>query len=271
MAPPVRKPHDPMYGLPPETNAQYKGMLNDVQRKAFVKEKTRDLYRESSPKELETIAVTKEELTGYETVLNDGRYGVFRLIPDQNCEGSDAESTKGYSCVKYSMPGNGSSYSFRTKDYRISRLSDILYRDNVLRVGARFTMGILGRLEGDDLGALSANSEGVKEVASIPAPKDLNEIKKQYLKLEAGFNLGGHFYSNELPLTNGGVYVLRSIAFRGTSPQTIEGITYDESNFDQRIDLLVVFKIIRKVDDGSIIILWKELEHQDSPKLKSKK
>lgn len=71
-------------------------------------------------------------------------------------------------------------------------------------------------------------------------------------------------------------YALRAIAFRSEhkiiSRLTPDNVNPDESKFlylddDKRFDLTVVFRVVRQAENGSITILWKELNRQQSPKL----
>jgi hypothetical protein len=268
LLPPPRKPHDT---TPPQGGSTYiYPSKSDIRTTRILKDNAHLLYREPTKEELASIAVTEEDLAIYKSEPG-ARSGIFRLAADGKCDEPDKGPLREAVCSKYSMPGNGSSYSFRTNGYRIARLADLRYTEDGLRAGSRFTMGIMGQLGDSDLESISTGSHGVRQVAGFSAPTDLKGIEQQYYKLEAGFNIGGYFYSNLLPLNVGKVYVLRSIAFRGTNPQAVRDIIYDESKFDKRIDILIVFKVVRKPDDGSIIIHWRELRNQASPKLAEKK
>ena len=82
-----------------------------------------------------------------------------------------------------------------------------------------------------------------------------------------GIENDGFFYCRNLEASENTTYVLRSIAYRGSYYRAIEGFVYDELDFDERRDVTVAFRIVRR-DSESVTILWKILENQKSPAIK---
>ena len=66
-------------------------------------------------------------------------------------------------------------------------------------------------------------------------------------------------------------YALRVIAYRGNLYKVFNRFRYDVLRGDNRIDLTLAFRVLRKEKDGSLLILWKELKRGESPKLKRSK
>ena len=79
--------------------------------------------------------------------------------------------------------------------------------------------------------------------------------------------IGSFIYGPEVPVNLGHAYVLRSVAYKG---KILKGNRSNNVNLlaeDERKDVTVVFRPLRRMDDGSIILLWKELGRASPPEI----
>jgi hypothetical protein len=227
------------------------------------------MYRNPTDKELKLVAVDPELLEKHRDFLTKDKTGIFRLIPDFGCNENRNIIVAKEECIKYSMPGSGSAYSFRKDNYRIWRLADLIYREGVFYSGSRYIQGIIGVLGDLDLDEISLKSIGVKQLSEFIPVGEFRAIEQQYKRIERGVIVNGVLFSNKLKIKENTTYVLRSIAYRGRSYTSVGvGAAYNEFEFDKRFDILVVFRVLKKERDDSVIILWKELERKVSPKIR---
>jgi hypothetical protein len=85
-----------------------------------------------------------------------------------------------------------------------------------------------------------------------------------------GIRRDGFLYRRGLFIVENTTFALRSIAYEGKHYRAINGLTYNEFDYDKRNDVIVVFRIVEKDEAGNVTILWKELSEKNSPKLKIK-
>ena len=99
----------------------------EVLRLSILQRNVEPLYRKPSREELKAVAPKPELIEKFAEFLRQPNPGLTKLIKDAGC----AENTKVVvataGCLRYTMPGAGSSYSFRVKNYRIARLADLIY------------------------------------------------------------------------------------------------------------------------------------------------
>jgi hypothetical protein len=203
--------------------------------------------------------------------LQQPRTGLIKLVPEKNCVSNENITSASPDCAKYPIPGAGSSYSFRINNYRMPRLADLNYTGKSFRAFGVLTHGILVSLGDTPLEKLDLQSEAVTALMKLEAASDFKEAEEFALKLDKGVQNKGFTYRNVLPATENTTYLLRSIAYKGNSIQSIQGITFDEMELDKRKEVVVAFRIVRRGEDGSATILWKELTSKNSPKLKAAK
>lgn len=226
------------------------------------------MYRKPSEKELKTVAVESELIEKYKTFLSKNNTGIFRFMPDFGCNENKNVVVIKEECQKYTMPGGASSFSFRRNIYRLRRLADLSYKEGIFFSGSKYTQGIIGVMGDVDLEKISLNSVGIKQLSEFVPAAEYSTIEKQYKKIEQGLIVSGVLFSNKLKSKEKITYVLRSIAYRGKSYQAVaDRLVYDEFEFDKRFDILIAFRVVKKEKDGSLIILWKELERKESPKI----
>ena len=79
---------------------------------------------------------------------------------------------------------------------------------------------------------------------------DATDNASEHIKGRAseGFKEGERTYTDRLAAVAGNTYALRSV-------------NYDNS------DVLVVFRVVRRDDDGSVVLLWKMLKRFHTPQL----
>jgi hypothetical protein len=204
-------------------------------------------------------------------LLRLSRTGIFRLYPDANCE-SEREVRVDGDCANH-VP-EGSTYSFR---------SDALTRDigfnNGLLVGdAFFSQMIMVELGDVPLLDLDKTAEGLKFLEEFVPAKDLAGAGEQYRAIHQGIRADGRTYSERmLPKVNT-TYAMRIVAYRNGndlfglgerapagSRNIIQGLQTVQQ--DNRMDMLVAFRVVRQGDSADLTIVWKELSRQKSPKI----
>jgi hypothetical protein len=229
------------------------------------------LYREPDKKELQILVPSVEDVERFSFFLRQPRAGLIKLVPERNCDSGGKVTSASPDCSKYSIPGAGSSYSFRIDNYRIARLADINYTGRNFRAFGVLTHGILVSIGDVPLENVDSQSEAVISLIKLQPVTDFKEAEEFALKLDKGIQNKDLIYRNILPVMENTTYLLRSIAYKGNSTQTIQGITFDEMELDKRKDVVVAFRVVRRDADGSVTLLWKELTSKNSPKLKAAK
>ncbi len=225
------------------------------------------LYRKPTKKELQAISPSEEDLKKYAEFLEEPKTGLFRMIPDMGCPQDIKIVDASENCLKYSLPGAGAAFSFRKKNYQIWRLSDFVYKDSKFLSVGLFQQGIFLDVGDVELEKITADIGGLKFMNDyVPLTKSV-EAYKEALKFIKGVTVNNYSYSSIIPAKVNSTYVLRSIAYRGPNFRSVKGIKYNEFDFDERKDVVVAFRVIKKDEDGSLIILWKEISRKDSPKL----
>ncbi len=228
----------------------------------------RPLYRKPSKEELEAVEPGAELFNKYADFLRQENTGLTKLIEDTGC----AESTKvvvaSDKCLKYTMPGAGSSFSFRAQTYRLSRLADITFTDNSFQAGGVFIHGIFVNIGDIPLEKVTLETGGLKYLTEFAPETDYKKSKEIDRQLSKGVKSGGFLYRRGLYIVEDTTFVLRSIAYDGKYMRSASGVTYNELDFDKRNDVIVAFRIVEKDTDGNVTILWKVLQQKDAPELK---
>jgi hypothetical protein len=164
---------------------------------------------------------------------------VFKILPRGMFQGpfnayKDEENPLG-------IREGGAYYSFTTRSHSYNKTPQIGYESGELQTGfAGLQYGLILDLGKEPLIKVSVETNGVRFLANYQTPKLVADIRKEQAK-RGNYEADGLVYTSHLPAIAGHSYVLRAI-----NP----GI----------VDKLVVLNILRKNDDGSLIILWNPLK-----------
>ena len=210
-----------------------------------------------------------EDVAKFAEFLKQSKTGIFRLVNDFGCE-SNVYVIKVDENCRNSIPG-GSFYSFREKEYTTAYLSDLRLKDGLIITDGILSQNILVRLGDIPLENLSINSEGMKYLIDFVPEIQSSEATKQYIDIVKGVRKENHEYRKVLPSVENNTYAIRIIAYRGSVYRNFRGWFFDLLAGDNRVDLTIGFRIVRKDPDGSLTLLWKELERKKAPKLKNDK
>lgn len=224
-------------------------------------------YRKPDKKELRAVQPDQRDFQKFAAFLRKKNTGIFRLMPDVGCSPNTKVLVVSPECVKYSMPGGGSSFSFRAKTYRIPHLADLTFYGENLVVKGVLLEAILVSLGDSPIEQVSLNTRGVGFLRSRKPSKTVDDAYEFANNLRSGFIRDGFAYGRGIIAKENITFVMRSVAYRGKWLSAAAGVTYNEFDFDKRRDVIVAFRIIRKDRDGSVTILWKQLRNIRSPKL----
>lgn len=229
------------------------------------------IYRKPTDKELAAISPNAAILQKYSAFLSLSNSGIFRLLPDTGCAVNDRVISAKEECIKYSMPGAGNSYSFRTENYRIRRLADLSLLSGGLSITGVFMHGIMTNIGDVPLENVTLSSPGVGYLAAFKPSTSPDDVIRTDDRFQKGEEHGGFQYAKQFKVDTNSTYVLRTVAYRGKVLRSLGGVRYNELDFDKRKDVIVAFRVIEKSDDGSVTIIWRQLLEADAPKLKMPK
>lgn len=237
-------------------------------RLIFLKKNIEPLYRKPTGKELKAVEPRRELFAKYAEFLRQPETGLTKLIDDKGC----AESTKVVvatdNCLKYTMPGAGSSFSFRTQSYRIPRLADLTFTDKSFQASGVLLHGIFVNIGNVPLEAVTLETKGLKYLADFQPEPDYEKGREIDLQLTRGISHDGFLYRRGLYIVENTTFALRSVAYGGKYFRAVQNFTYNEFDYDKRKDVIVVFRIVERDEAGNVTILWKQLQEKDSPDIK---
>jgi len=243
------------------------GEIKPVFLSKAYREKVVPLYRKPSKKALQFLKLDQNDLRKYAEFLKQRNTGMFKLAARAGCSEHANVIVVSPECPNPKIPGAGGSYSFRVKNYRIPRLADITFDGRSLIAKGALVGAIFVNVGDIPLERIRLNTKGVGFLAEFEPSKKADEAFESVKKFVRGVESQGFIYGRGVFIGEKTTFALRSIAYRGKQLKEVAGVVYNELNFDKRRDIIVAFRIVRKDVDGTITILWKELQDMKSPKL----
>lgn len=229
------------------------------------------VYRRPGKEEIEVLAVNEPLLVKHTEFLKIPNTGIVKLNAESSCISTADIVVATEKCVPFKMPGAGAAFSFRTESYRLPRLADVILFDGVFKTGGVLQQVILANIGDVAIEHLSLDSKGITYLTDLKPVRDSVEFMQFDSDLAKGIEAQGFLYGKGQMLKEESTFALRSIAYRGNYIRTVDGISYDELDFDKRRDIIVVFRVVDRDAAGSITIVWKRLKDSEAPKLKIKK
>jgi hypothetical protein len=179
-------------------------------------------------------------------------------------------------CPTQYVRGNGSNFSFRLNDYVATSLADLTINGRSIYSAGVLSQGIMVGLGDVQIDDVSLSSQGVKYLFDFVPAKTLTEAEAQMNPFDSGLTVGDYLYSRAFKPEQNRTFALRVVAYRAiwepSSTDSKGSFTFVGSNdpfyYDERKDIIVVFRIVKIELDGSITFIWRELNRIDSPKLK---
>lgn len=250
-----------------EETAAYKRQREALQMQAMdrrINDRRSTTYRtrksKIKAKDFDKIAISHEDISLYKDFLSQSKVGILRLHDANVCVQNKRQCPQSFS-------GKGSAYSFRQDVYLDENFADILFADSTFHLKSIGSLGFLTDLGNLPLEKLTLADKGVKELAEFEPSDKLEVIDKQYSIAQKGFQVGEFIYKTSLLLNENSTYVFRNIHYsfvKNTKNSLLKGDEDLRPN-NGIDDLIVAFRVIRKYEDGSIILLWKILQSKDSP------
>lgn len=250
------------------------------QKRERVMPKRKPLTKVERKRMKEVTRVHKEDLLEYKSFLGQPKTGIFRLLPDFDCETKRLITIAG-DCANF-VPGRWA-YSFRRKAYGDEDFHDIAFKRDSFVVYSLLTQGILVSLGDVSLENLSLGSSQLEYLVSFQPQNDKISAARQFKEVAKGIENGGYLYSDKVIVKEYTTYAFRIVAYRFKDKWSTRlwGKNLDKSTkeerkfmgigFDKRNDSIFVFRIIRRSEDGIVTIIWKRLSKQKAPLLIYKK
>ncbi len=205
------------------------------------------LRREARVLKKGPLAPSVNDRTAFRVLLRDLDTGLFRLLPREVYYRELYKSKKAPD-----IRGGGAYYSFSNRTHVHGYGSDIQLEVNNLSVGFAGTdYGMLTNLGDIGLGEIAFQDPRIAFMANYQPPRREPEAQSEALRFRAGVQLNGALYQSRLPVVANSTYLLRSIVYRSSHGS----------------DVLVAFRVVRKDDDGGVVIAWKRLRKYRAPKL----
>ena len=216
--------------------------------------------------DIEAVSINPADLTQFKEFLKQPDTGIVRLQNAGICL-PESQVIQAVGTCPNNIVGKATGYSFRTNDYKNKIFSDIFFIKNAFSAPGVFTFGIFSNLGNVDIQTLTLASGSIKELADFQPPADESKIKEQVQILNKGIQIGDSIYRTQATAAENNTYVLRTIAYNGCIMRNSASQRINILNDDQRKDVLLVFRVVRKHEDGSLTLLYKELRRQTVPKV----
>jgi hypothetical protein len=220
---------------------------------------------------LELLSPRADDRERYKTILAQPRTGIFKLYPDADCISRAVVRVDG-PCAEH-IP-EGSTSAFRDD----SLTPDIHFNHGQLVGTGFFSQTIMVDLGDMPIESVGLASPGVRYLSSFQPARTVAGAAEQYGEIVKGITADGYKFTLSTPVKADNTYAMRIVAYRNTTYRGFRlrppaDLSADHFRFgllyrDNRKDLIVAFRIVRKADDGSVTIVWRELDRRKSPELK---
>lgn len=198
-------------------------------------------YPEAEPQVIKegVLGISEADIEPHQTLLSQPNTGLMRLLPRESNDWAVYKVEK-----KLEMRGGGAYFSFYFRAHPYGYGSDIGFEQGKLHIGSAGMMTDIGNVE---IEGFDVSDPRTSYLLTYQPPTKDSAVHEEHLKFYPNFSVDGVAYMKYIRSDVNHTYLVRSIVY-------------------DRYDILAVFKIVKKDDDGSLIIAWKLLKEFPAPK-----
>jgi hypothetical protein len=210
----------------------------------------------------ERITIEQSLNDFYEKNLRNSGWGIVKLISPVDCSLVKTESRLG-NCLQENanILEFANAFSFRESKRNVFARSDLALAGDFLVTGRHSVQTIIVSLGDTPIESLTIDSPGITHLASFRPSTQEKDIDGEFQLYKNGLTVASFETGSEIKHSFGKVskvienttYAVRSVAYR---PVNAEPLGKDK-------DIITVFRIVKKYEDGAITILWRELARND--------
>ena len=253
--------------------AQQRVAMRQAEQEARDSAKIREVMPSVSAAEIKRIEQLltphPDDMQRYKAFLSLDRTGIFKLFPQSICDEARILRVDG-ECAN-SVPG-GSRYSFRAG----SKTPDIHYVNDRLWTKGFFALHLVANIGDVSIESLAPGDKFIKPLSDFVPGTDYDQARSQSDDIENGLALSGTTFTDNAEIRTDSTYLLRIVAYKnGNNLQrrlAKAAIALDDPirNFeilltDNRLDLIIAFRVIRRDDHNNLTILWREISRKKPP------
>jgi len=254
-------PTDPSTGQTEWTKQQ----VRSIEQSGFRSERTPiapDIVRsrrsslKPSNETLKRLKVQDGDLAPYREFLQGGGTGVLKLLPTIVCPRKGKRVDVECEIRRYNLWLFANSYSFQVGKYVPPVFGDFALVDGKVDSWDNRKQTILGTIGDVSLQDVTLQSEGCKFLADFAPATTVEGVRDQAVKIANGVTDGRYTYSRIVTAELNNTIVMRSIEYSTGEPAA-----------SPNADVIVAMRVIKKDADGSITLIWKELDRKAAPAL----
>lgn len=213
------------------------------------------------------LAPTADEKQIYADFLKQPNTGLVRIAAPVNCRIVDVTQPD-QECYNHYIPGSALSFSFRRGDYTHHAYSDLKRVNGDFVLTGTYVLGFITSIGDVPIESITQDNVLVTDLNKFVPADDINEVAGQEYDINKGLKIGDLTYRKSTSIREHTTYLLRSVAYRArffNLPKSdAKRGSLDE---DERVDVTIVFRVVRKGPDDNYLLLWKEIARIQSPLL----
>lgn len=213
-----------------------------------------------SPEEAKRLEPAEEDSERFKTFLNKPNTGLVKIFPDPKCKSDLVLDLNDPKCGgELSMPGRGAFFSFRLDRNYPFPYADIHFDDGNFKVGSKNGIGIISKIGDKEIEDINAKSPEIQFLREFKPARTKSKITDQAKLISAGISDGGLSFSSSADAAPGQTYILRTVAYE-----------FQEAYYnDRRVDMIIVFRVVRQDADGALTLLWHRLKKSGAPYIRN--
>ena len=191
------------------------------------------------------VAPILDDERRFEGFLRHRGSGLVRLFA-YDASIVDGATTAAQPNTVASIWGGGAFYSFTHRTHVSRQWTEIVFADGCL-VGdaSRDSLGVFIELGDFPIDTVTMDHEAVVQLARYQPPRDRDRLTAERKRLAMGSRSGQDVFVGRVRASEGMTFVLRSVLY-------------------DRVDSLLVGRVVRMSDDGSITLAWRRLARYDA-------
>ena len=208
-----------------------------------------------SPEILKMLKVKEHDFAAQKGLFAGGKAGVFKLLPQVDCTNVKEKDLIECSINRFEVFYYANSYSFQDNSHGTAQFGDFSLIDGALDARSSNKQTILANLGDVRLEDVTLNSDHLKYLTAFCPQSLIEDAQKQFSELEKGVAGANRIVHSKTAAVNlNDTLILRAIAY------PIKG-----KNSSKDTDILVVMRVVKKDADGSLTIVWRELDRRAPP------